>query len=262
MYGMRSPSLSPLVKKGTAMAKAQSTVLRNDGVLPFLRTTPDAILEFLGFILLDSRALLMNSAEVNQRWAERSGDYSPDFYAELGPDEGSESIRVVLDEHVESDAAILELGCSVGRHLSHLHDEGYTNLHGIEINQSALATMERTYPGLAADGTFYLDAMETILPQFEDGQFDVVYSYETLELLHPDIEWIFAELVRITNGLLITVENEGEDEYATVEFAVEDLDNFPIYYRKYNRIFTDLGLEEIFSMEQDMDTLRVFRKRQ
>lgn len=242
------------------MARAQSTLLREEGAVEFLRTIPDATLEFLGFILLDSRSILMDSTEVSRRWATRSGEYSPDFYAELGPDEGSESIRAVLDEYVDTDAAILELGCSVGRHLSHLHAHGYTNLHGIEINRDALVTMGDTYPQLAADGTFYLDAIEAVLPEFEDGQFDVVYSYETLELVHPDNDWIYGELARITDELVITVENEGQDEYASVEFAVEELDDFPIYYRKYRPIFTALGLEEVLARDEDMDVLRVFRK--
>lgn len=257
---MRTLSLSPLLKKGTAMVNAQRTILRTEGVIAFLRTTPDALLEFLGFILLDAESLLLDGTEVSRRWRERSGDYSPTFYAEMGPDSGSESLRVVLDEHTELDAAILELGCSVGRHLSHLHDHSYTNLHGLEINTEALDCMAETYPDLAAAGTFYLGAMEQLVPTFEDGQFDVVYTYETLELVHPDYEWLFAEFVRISDGLVVTVENEGQEAYATVDFAVEELDDFPIYYRKYSRIFTDLGLEEVFSKEEDMDVLRVFQK--
>lgn len=253
-------SLSPIIRQGVAIAKAQVTLLREEGPIEFLRTSPDVALEFLGFILLDSKSMLMGSTEVHHRWEERSGDYSPDFYAELGPDEGTELIRTVLDDHVDSDAAILELGCSAGRHLSYLHEHGYENLYGIEINDEALEVMESIDPGLAADGTFYLDAIEAVVPTFEDGQFDVVFSFETLELLHPDSEWVFEELTRITDDLLITVENEGEDEYSSVEFAVEDIDGFPIYYRKYEPIFTDLGFEEFFSEQQEMDVFRVFRK--
>jgi SAM-dependent methyltransferase len=252
-------SLSPVVKQGVAIAKAQMALLRNEGLLEFLRTSPDVALEFLGFILLDSRSMLMASTDVRQRWVERTGDYSPDFYADLGPDDGTESIRAVLDDYVDPDAAILELGCSAGRHLSYLHEHGYENLHGIEINEEALEVMERNDPELAANGTFYLDAIETVVPTFDDDQFDVVFSFETLELLHPDSEWIFEEMTRIADGLLITVENEGEDEYSSVEFAVEDLDDFPIYYRKYRPIFTDLGFEEVLSEQQEMDMFRVFR---
>lgn len=252
-------SLSPIVKQGVAIAKAQATLLREEGPSELLRTSPDVVLEFLGFVLLDSESMLMNSTEVHRRWANRSGDYSPDFYVDLGPDESSESIREVLDEHVDSDVAILEIGCSAGRHLSHLHEHGYQNLHGVEINEEALDVMENSYPDLATDGTFYPHAIETVVPTFEDGQFDVVFSVETLELVHPDNEWVFEELTRITDDLLITVENEGDDDLS-VEFSVEDIDGFPIYYRKYSPIFTGLGFEEVSSEQQDMDTFRAFRR--
>lgn len=255
-------SLSPLIKQGVAIAKAQAALLREEGIVEFLRTSPDVALEFLGFVLLDFESMLMDSTAIRRQWAERSGDYDPAFYAEMGPDAGTEALLAVLDDHVGQDAAILELGCSAGRHLAFLHDHGYENLHGVEINADALDVMERTQPDLAADGTFYLDAIERVVPAFADGRFDVVYSVETLELVHPDSEWVFEELARITDDLLVTVENEGEAGERSVEFAVEDVDGFPIYYRKYRPIFTDLGFEELAAERIEMDTFRVFQKRE
>ncbi|WP_435153078.1 class I SAM-dependent methyltransferase [Haladaptatus sp. DFWS20] len=216
----------------------------------------------------------MDSNEVRKRWAERSGEYSPDYYAYYGPNETSDLIREYFDSALGSDASILELGCSSGRHLSHLLDNSYDDLSGIEINDEAFEVMDNTYPELAERGTFYHDAIENVVDDFEDGQFDAVFSVETLQHLHPDNKWVFAELARITDDLLITVENEGgedsdadentdgsEDDPESPELGVNYInDEFPLYYRNWNRIFTDLGLAEIDSEARERDMFRVFRK--
>ncbi|GAA0252063.1 class I SAM-dependent methyltransferase [Haladaptatus pallidirubidus] len=208
----------------------------------------------------------MEPNEVRETWAERSGEYSPDYYAYYGPNETSETIRARFDARFGSDATILELGCSSGRHLSHLLENGYENLSGIEINDEAFEVMADAYPDLAERGTFYHDAIENVVKGFEDGRFDAVFSVETLQHLHSDDEWVFEELARITDDLLITVENEGGDatderDTDSTELGVNYVnDEFPLYYRNWNRIFTDLGLAEIDSERGEQDTIRVFRK--
>lgn len=203
----------------------------------------------------------MDSNEVRRQWAERSGEFSPGYYAHYGPDDTSESIRRILDRFVDRDGAILELGCSSGRHLSHLDEHGFENLAGIEVNADAFGVMAETYPELAAHGTFYLDAIEDVVGDFDDGRFDAVYSVETLQHLHPDAEWVFAELARITDDLLVTVENEGENEGSrSNESEVRYVnDEFPLYYRDWNRVFTELGFAEVDARPGKRDTTRVFR---
>ncbi|WP_134670621.1 class I SAM-dependent methyltransferase [Halorussus marinus] len=226
----------------------------------------------------------MDSDEVRRQWAERSGAYSPEYYAYYGPNETSELIRARLDAALDPDAAVLELGCSSGRHLAHLLEHGYENLHGVEINDEAFDVMADAYPRLAEEGTFYADAIEAVVPEFETGQFDAVYSVETLQHIHPDDEWVFDEIARITDGLLVTVESERADdptddgrastdaesggaddtEVAAVDgAAVEDVnyvhDEFPLYYRDWERVFGERGFEEVTTTETKRDTLRAFR---
>jgi len=203
----------------------------------------------------------VNSDEVRRQWAERTGEYSPDYYAYHGPDERSEAVRRALDRAVGPEASVLELGCSSGRHLSHLHGHGYGDLAGIEVNDDAFDVMAETYPALAAEGTFYGDAIEDVVPEMDDGAFEAVYSVETLQHLHPDVEWVFEELVRVTDDVLVTVENEGDADRSgasppAVNYVRDDL---PLYYRDWNRVFTDLGLVEVFASEHQRDTVRVFR---
>jgi len=148
--------------------------------------------------------------EVRREWAERTGEYSPEYYAYYGPDETSESIRRVLERFVDPDAPVLEVGCSSGRHLAHLQNHGFEDLTGIEVNEEAFEVMAENYPDLAARGTFYLDAVEDVVGEFEDDRFAAVYSVETLQHVHPDAEWVFGELARVADDLLVTVENEGD----------------------------------------------------
>ena len=204
----------------------------------------------------------MDSNEIRREWAERSGEYSPEYYAYYGPDEASETVRRILARFVDRDAPILELGCSSGRHLSHLHEHGFENLAGIEVNDDAFDVMEETSPDLAAGGTFYFDAIEDVVGDFEDGRFDAVFSVETLQHLHPDAEWVFEELSRITDDLLITVENEGESDHPPrTEPEVNYVNgDFPLYYRDWNRIFTESGFVEVDAQSGARDTVRTFRR--
>ncbi|KYH25140.1 hypothetical protein HAPAU_27230 [Halalkalicoccus paucihalophilus] len=197
----------------------------------------------------------MNADEVQRQWAERSGEYSPEYYAYYGPNGTSERIHRTLDSRSGPQRAVLELGCSSGRHLAHLYDHGYRDLSGIEINDEAIDVMEEAYPELASHGTFHIDTIENTLPEFEDDRFDAVYSVETLQHIHPDNAWVFEELARVTNTLLVTVENEGNGEEA-VNYVN---DEFPLYYRDWETVFTDLGFREIESETLKRDTFRAFR---
>lgn len=213
------------------------------------------------FFTCSRRRLHVNSTEVRREWAERSGAYSPEYYAYHGPDARSESVRGLLERFVERDASILELGCSSGRHLSHLQDGGFCTLSGIDVNEDAFDVMAATYPDLAAQGTFYLEAFEDVFGEFDDDQFDVVYSVETLQHVHPDSEWLFEDVHRITSDLLVTVENEGDRERsASNDPAVSYVDDeFPLYFRDWNRVFTEVGFVEVAVSEVPRDTVRAFR---
>ena len=199
----------------------------------------------------------MNPDEVHRQWKGRSGEFSPAYYAHYGSNTTSRRIRRVLDSLSSSEPAVLELGCSSGRHLAHLYDHGYRNLSGIEINAEALDVMEESYPALAACGTFYTDSIENVIAGFEDERFDVIFSVETLQHLHPDSEWVFDDLSRITMNRLITVENEG-NEGEDVNYVN---DEFPLYYRDWKQLFTDRGFVHLDSASLRRDTLRVFRPR-
>jgi len=203
----------------------------------------------------------MDPEDVRQDWADRSGKYSPSYYAEIGPNEVSDTLADILTHYATDDAAILEVGCGSGRHLEHLRRSGFTNLSGIDINAEAFEVMTEHYPTLAERGTFLDGALEDLLPEFGDGAFDVVYTVETLQHVHPEDEWVFDEFARISTDLLITAENEGNSpERGRGETDVSYVeDDFPLYHRDWKSVFSDRGFAQLLREPTARDTIRVFR---
>ena len=202
----------------------------------------------------------MDPEEVRQDWAERSGKFSPAYYAHIGPNEVSETLVDVLSHYAVGDAAILEVGCGSGRHLNHLREHGFRTLTGIDVNDDSFEVMAEHYPRLAETGTFHTTSLEAYLPECPDGAFDVVYSVETLQHVHPDDAWVFEELVRVTDDLLVTAENEGNSPERGRNHEVSYVDDeFPLYHRNWKEIFTDLGLAQLLYEPTKRDTIRVFR---
>ena len=209
----------------------------------------------------------MDSHDVRRQWADRSGEYSPAYYAHYGPDETSESVRDVLRQHLAPDASVLELGCSSGRHLAHLFEGGFTDLSGVELNADAFDVMAEQYPDLREAGTFHAAAIEDVIGDFDDDAFDAVYSVETLQHIHPDTEWVFEEIARITGEVLVTAEIEAAAADADREEREEapDVnyvrDEFPLYYRDWGEIFGGLGFEQVERRDVKRDAVRAFRAR-
>ena len=205
----------------------------------------------------------MDAEAVRRAWSERTGEYSPDYYAYYGPNATSEWLRARLVATVGRDATVLELGCSAGRHLAHLHDDGFRDLWGVDINESSLAVLAQSYPALAEDGRFRVEAIEDAVGGFDDGQFDAVYSVETLQHLHPDSDWVFDELARVVDGVLVTVEVESPvDGTGSDDPSVNYVDaKVPLYYRDWRAVFEPRGFEQVDEEALVRDRARVFRHR-
>jgi SAM-dependent methyltransferase len=224
----------------------------------------------------------VNPQEVRETWADRDGEFSPTYYAHHGPNETSEHLVTRLDDLLSTppeDAAVLELGCSAGRHLERLRTAGYGDLHGLEINPAAFDVLAETYPELEAAATLHAGDMVDLLPEFDADRFDAVVSVETLQHVHPADEWVLDEAVRVAADLLVVVENEhggdGAGDYehdapspatdmdpdrpaapTEVTYVREDL---PLYHRDWGATFTARGCEQVAVADRGRDTLRAFR---
>ncbi|ELZ01325.1 type 11 methyltransferase [Natrialba chahannaoensis JCM 10990] len=239
----------------------------------------------------------MNVTDVHDRWESLSGAYSPEYYAYYGPNETSKAIRQTLSELVDPDASVLELGCSSGRHLAHLHEHGYENLAGIDINEAAFEVMAQNSPDLFEAGTFYCCSIEDLVDSLPTNRFDVVYSVETIQHVHPDNDWVFDDLARIASTAVLTAENEGDtpngeagsDSTAESETEAEskpeskleseeesyppsgpdsdsplrevrEVDGLPLYIRDWEQVFTDRGLQPVDCTDTEIErhTVRAF----
>jgi len=81
-------------------------------------------------------------------------------------------------------------------------------------------------------------------------------SPSRLQHVHPDADRLFAELVRVTDDLVVTVENERGAGAGVVNYVD---DGVPLYYRDWGAVFTALGLVEVAVVEGERDTTRAFR---
>jgi len=198
----------------------------------------------------------VNPDEVRRRWAEWSGEFSPAYYAYRGPDDTSEAVRAALERFLDGEPSVLELGCGSGRHLAHLHEHGYRELAGIDLNGEAFEVMADSYPALAAAGTFHRDSVEGALPGFDDDAFDAVFAVETLQHVHPEAAWVFDEVARVTGDLLVTAEIEDGTADGDVNYVNGEV---PLYYRDWGAVFGERGLREVAVTTVGRDTVRAFR---
>jgi len=147
---------------------------------------------------------------------------------------------------------VLEIGCNVGRNLFVLLSKGYKDLSGVEINSEAVKHLKNSQ--LKDKVTIYSSSIEDCIGSFSDNQFDLVFTMAVLEHIHPDSEWVFKEIARITKGL-ITIEDE-----LNVSLRV--------FKRNYFDVFSKLDMKQevMFNLEDLKDDdlygfiARVFKK--
>jgi pseudaminic acid biosynthesis-associated methylase len=96
-------------------------------------------------------------------------------------------------EEIPKGARILEVGCNVGNQLTVLHEMGYRELYGIEIQPYALERARAKLPDV-----HFLEASAFEIPH-PDGYFDVVFTSGVLIHIAPaDLPRAVDEIHRCT----------------------------------------------------------------
>jgi 2-polyprenyl-3-methyl-5-hydroxy-6-metoxy-1,4-benzoquinol methylase len=159
-------------------------------------------------------------------------------------EEGNKRSQFLVDtikKYADPNAPILEIGCNAGRNLNFLFSAGYRNLEAIEISEQAINLLKQTFPEVALSTKIYNLPTEEVIRELQESKYDVVFTMAVLEHIHTDSEWIFPEIVRITKGILLTIEDER---------GLGDR-HFP---RNYRKIFESLGMKQIavtnFNLEE------------
>ena len=109
-------------------------------------------------------------------------------------DELEEASKTLLAEVMllapNRDAAILDLGCNVGRHLNFLFEHGYRNLRGVDFSANAIGDMSRRYPGMHAASRITHASFQDYLAASPEPV-DLIYTRgATVELVHPSFPLI------------------------------------------------------------------------
>ncbi len=166
--------------------------------------------------------------EVHKYWAHPDIKNLPSNYISLETIPRSICLAERGCTAIPKDARIVELGCNVGRNLYYLKQYGYTNLSGIEINSDAIELGSRVYGHI---GSMLHGSIESWLPRLADKSFDVLFTMSVLFHVHPESEWIFKEMVRVSKRIIIV-----EDETSVTP---------KIWARNYGHLFTLLGCTEV-----------------
>jgi SAM-dependent methyltransferase len=186
-----------------------------------------------------ARAPWMWSAERCRRfWAdiERGDDSNaPNGYA-AKPTEVVDFMHDFWRPDVAPDERVLEMGCNAGANLARLHQLGYSNLSGVEINPHAIAVLRGAFPDLAESMTMHRGSIEDVLPRLDTDAVDVLFTMGVLIHVHPASNWIFAEMVRVAARHICVIETEQ---------AVSHY----VFCRDYSRVFERLGCRQLRSVE-------------
>lgn len=133
-------------------------------------------------------------------------------------------------ESIDKEAKILEVGCNVGRNLHVLHQNGFKNLYGIDIQSQAIEKLKERVPNVNAQVSSALE-----LP-FRDSFFDVVYTAGVLIHISPDdIAAAVEEICRCVKegGYIWGCELYHDDNVAIQWRGTMNAcwaDNFPLIY--------------------------------
>ena len=107
---------------------------------------------------------------------------------------------------------------------------------------------------MAEHAQIFNGLIEDLIGTFSDNEFDIIFTMAVLEHIHTDSEWIFSEMARIVNEIIITIEDEHEVSWR----------HFP---RKYKEIFESLGMKQVEQINCSAEVglnnnfvARVFRK--
>lgn len=109
-------------------------------------------------------------------------------------------------------AAILDLGCNVGRHLDYLYRQGYRNLRGVDWSANALRDMAQRYPEAHAASKLTCASFEQFLSASPEPV-ELVYTRgATFELVHPAFPLI-RQVCRIARHYVVMVISEAGHAY-------------------------------------------------
>jgi pseudaminic acid biosynthesis-associated methylase len=158
-----------------------------------------------------------------------------------------------------ADARILEVGCNTGNQLSLLQRAGFSNLHGVDVQDYALeiARSRLSYVNFARASSFSLP--------YEDNYFDLVFTSGVLIHISPnDLPVALKEIHRCATSYIW-----GYEYYASSVTKISYRGHAELlwkmdYAREYLELFPDLELVQEqrlpYLENQNVDSIFLLRK--
>lgn len=172
------------------------------------------------------------AARLEQLWGGEFGDQYVDRNAGAY-DQRAEFWRVLLERR--PCKRVLEVGCNVGGNLRWIAaNTPATGVHGVDINEKALASLRGEYPSINAQWS-----SARSLP-YRDGWFDLVFTMGVL-IHQPDstLPLVMAEMVRCSRRWILA----GEYFSGTTEEVSYRGHEGALFKRDYGTLFNDLFSE-------------------
>ena len=134
-------------------------------------------------------------------WLNPTPENMPSKYFEDGGRSAMLVDTIQNKMKLEHDCSIFEIGCNVGRNLSHLEDAGYNQLSGVDVNPRALDLVK-------IECCLMLGAIEKVLPQIVQP-YGLVFTMAVLQHIPPENDEVFNHIARLGKYNLLTIEKIG-----------------------------------------------------
>jgi SAM-dependent methyltransferase len=179
----------------------------------------------------DSEKAWPSKESIQDYWrSPPSKNNQPDAYVDYASE--SASVYQLVQDLGVASGPVLEIGPNVGRSLQTFFERGWTDVSGIEINPEAVAKMGALFPEMAARANILNMPVEEGIVTLPERHFELVFSKAVLLHIHPDSDWVFERMARVTKGTLIVIENEDQKSYK-------------LFPRQYRPIFESHGMVQI-----------------
>ena len=184
--------------------------------------------------------------ETHRYWEKPDdGNNNPSWYAEspAGLARTDNLIKIISSLEI-MNPAILEVGCNAGRNLNGLFSAGFKDINAVEISEDAIGQLSKSYPDLYSSANIVIGSAPSVLNNFDDGQFDVVFTMAVLQHIHSDdVDEVLDQIIRISGKVVLLHE-------------VEDYASWRHFPRNYKKLMIQRGM----NYHGRFKGLRVFSK--
>ena len=175
---------------------------------------------------------------------------------EWGNIEGS--VEYVKCKSIPRDSKLLDIGCNTGSTIFNLHQYGFTNVYGVDVEKNSINLGRELYAQIS-DRLVDYDGVK--LP-FEDNSFDVVTMFDVIEHITNIDRFIREEVRRVLTGRGILL-FQTPNKYTNIPWEIlhhKSLHKYKEYhvslqsYKSLGRLLEDSGFCEILIEKRDICT--------